>query len=100
MPQALQRVELPGLLRENVDHHAAVVQQDPSAVPVTLPAQRILPRLLLHGLFHSAAQRVDLGVGGAGGDDEVVRQGGLLRHLDGGDLLALLFIQRLGGNDG
>ena len=83
-----------------MDHHAAVVQQDPGAVPVALPAEGILPRLLLHGLLHRAAQGVDLGVGGAGGDDEIVRQGGLLRDFNSGDVAALFFVQGLGRDQG
>ena len=100
MPQPLQRVELPGLGGKDVDYHAAVVQQDPGAVPVALTAEGLLAALLVHGLLHRAAQGVDLGVGGSGGNDEIIRQCGLLRHLNDGDLLALLLIQGLGGNDG
>ncbi|CAN3972081.1 Ribokinase, partial [Dysosmobacter welbionis] len=100
VPKPLQRIELPGLGGEHVDHHTAVVQQDPGAVPVALPAERILPRLLLHGLLHCAAQGVDLGVGIAGGNDEIVRQGGLLRDLDGGDVAALFLVQGFGRSQG
>ena len=99
VPQALQTVELTCLLREDVDHYAAVIQQDPGTVAVAFTAQGHLVRLFLHSLFHAAAQGVDLGVGAAGGDDKIVRQSGLLGNFDGGNLLALLFIPRLCRDD-
>ena len=78
-----------------MDGKTAVIQQHPSAVPVALPVKGRFAGLLLQGLFHGAAQGVDLGVGCAGGDDKVVCQGGEVCDLDGGDLLAFFFIQGL-----
>ena len=42
-PQALQPVKFPGLVVENVDGDAAVIQQHPRAAAVALAVQRILP---------------------------------------------------------
>ena len=80
-------------------YHAAIVQQDPGAVTVALAAERILAGLLLQCLLHSAAEGVDLGVGGTAGNDKIVSDGGKIGDLNGGDLLALLLVQGLCGND-
>ena len=83
-----------------MDCHTAIVQQHPSSIPVPLPVEGSLSGLFLHGLFHRVAQGVDLGVGPAGGDDKIVRQGGQVRNLNGADFLALLLVQGLGRNNG
>ena len=83
-----------------MDHDVAVVQQHPGAVPVALPAEDLDPAFLLQILLHGAAEGVDLGVGAAGGNDEIIRQGRNVGDLNGGNLLALLLVQRFGGQNG
>ena len=74
-PQPFQTVEFPGLGVEYMYHQTAIVQQDPNAASVALPMQGLLPRHGLQLLLHRIAQRVDLGVAGAGADDEDMRRG-------------------------
>ena len=68
------------------------------AATMALAAHRGLIGLLLHGLLHTVAQGVDLGVGTTGGNDKILCQRRQLCHLDGADLLAFLLIQCLYGD--
>ena len=80
-----------------MDGDAAVVQQDPRAAAIALPVQGLLTSLLCQQLFHIVYQRVDLGIAGAGGQNEIVRQRGQLGDLHHADLFALLIGQGTGG---
>ena len=83
-----------------MDGDAAVVQQHPGAAAIALPVQGLLLRLLPEDLFHIVHQGVDLGIGGAGGDDEIVRQGGQVADLQHLDLPALFVGQGPGRHKG
>lgn len=72
-PQAFQIVELPGFLGKNVDDDAAVIQQLPGIAPVAFPAEHLLPQLLQR-VLGIVAERLDVGVGGAGADQKVIRK--------------------------
>ena len=79
-PQALQVVEFPGLVHEDVDHHCGEVHKQPGAAPVALNVVDLLP-VLLHGLLTGVGHGLDLGVGRGGAQHEVVAQGGQLLRL-------------------
>ena len=79
-----------------MDGDAAVVQQDPRAAAIALPVQGLFTGLLRQHLFHIVHQRVDLGIAGAGGQNEIIRQRGQLSDLHHADLFALLVGQGTG----
>ena len=72
-PQALQIVKLSCFLGKHMDHQAAVVQQNPGAAAVTFPTQGRLTGVI-QCLFHGVAQRLDMGAGRTGADQEVISQ--------------------------
>ena len=79
-----------------MDSDAAVVQQHPGAAAVALTVQGILVGLLMQHLLHVIHQSVDLGVGRAGGDDEILCQSGQLTDLQRLNFLCLLVCQCAG----
>ena len=94
-PEALQVVELSGLVGEDVDDHGAEVQQLPGVAPVALAAQQRLAQVL-QGQLGVVAEGLDMGVGGACADQEVISQRADLVDLQQLDAHALLGVQSLG----
>ena len=71
-PELLEAVELARLGREDVDDHVEVVHEDPTGLGHALDAPGKEAVLLLHVLVDAVVDGLDLAVGAAGGDHEVV----------------------------
>ena len=78
-----------------MDHHAAVIQQLPGVAPVALTAQQLLAQIL-QGVLGVVAEGLDVGIGGTGADQEVIRKAADLVDLQQFNIHALLLIQGLG----
>ena len=78
-----------------MDDQGSKVQQLPAVAPVALPAQHGLAHLL-HGVLGIIAEGLDMGIGGAGANQEVVRQRADPVNLQQLDIHTFLGIQRLG----
>ncbi len=67
-PEIFQRVERPRLFVEQVDHHVAVVEQDPAALVVAFDAQPLVAQLVFERVVDLVADGVELPAAVAGGD--------------------------------
>ena len=82
-----------------MDDEIAVVEQDPLALVGPLPADGLDSASLEQPVFDLVGDRLDLDVGSAGRDDEVVGNDQQFCHLDGDDVLGLLLGGRLSSDD-
>lgn len=98
-PQVLQIIEIVGFLGEHVDDDAAVVQKDPPLAVLPFGTQDVdaLAAQLEVGLV---GQGSHMGGGGAGGNDEIVGDGGQVMHAEDADVARLFGVQRAGQRDG
>src|SRR3954453_5811964 len=97
-PELLEAVELARLGREDVDDHVEVVHEDPARLRDAFDAPREQAVLLLHVLVDAVVDGLDLAVGAAGGDHEVV---GVAQHAAKVELddLLRLDVGRIAGDE-
>ncbi len=95
-PQLLQLVELARGRVEDVNDEVDVIDQDPLS---TLQALHMVRSnaLFLQLVQDVIGDRLDLNVGGAGGDQEIVRCGGDAPEIEGNDVVSLPLQRQLGG---
>ena len=88
VPEIFERVELPRLFVEQVDHDRAVVEQNPAAFAVAFDAQPVVAQLVFERVVDFVADGVELPAAVAGGEHEVVELGRQRPHVEHGDVLA------------
>jgi hypothetical protein len=89
VPEAFEVVEGAFFGGEDVDDDVAVVHEDPAGVGLTLAAEGLCA-VGFGRLFHRLDDGLDLAVGGAVGDDEVVGEGSDVADVQQEDILRLL----------
>jgi hypothetical protein len=82
-----------------MDHHVAVVQEDPDGLAVPLPS-RTSHAFLLQPLLDVVRNRLELALVEAGDDDEIVGDEGQLVDVEDDDVLGLLVLGDPGAGDG
>ena len=95
-PQTFQIVKLPEFLKKDVDHQGIVIHQDPETFLEPFHPQGLDPDL---GQFFLKVLRQGhyLALGGAGADDEKIREGAMFFHLKEHRLQGLVIRQGFEG---
>src|SRR3954465_11732488 len=85
-PEVFQRVVVAAGGVEEVDEDGAVVEKDPLAVLIAFGPQGGMAQLLLQHVVDGVAHGPQLPLAGAGGDDKVVKDDGLVPQIEDGDV--------------
>jgi hypothetical protein len=88
-PESFQVVIVTGGRLKEVNHHVAVIKQDPFGLSTSFVSQRFAP-VSAQMLFNPVGQRLHLGTGGPGGDDKDLGDYEEVANLQKNNVLALL----------
>ena len=88
-PEIFERIIRPLLFRENVNHHVAVVGDDPLALRKTINGQGLDVMIFPKAFFHFVCDGLEVWLTGSGTDEEEIGERGNTAQVDGDDAFRL-----------